>query len=246
MFGTQESLYISLSLYFSSFTYFYFLSKLIFEVCPQGLTLTWGEPRRNHRDRHKEKKVESWCFCLSCYTHLFIPEHSEYPWPWDAIFFFFCLEEYSRGCLNLTSHLSLHPDSTWNYRKHISDVDSGGQAGHVSSWCIGYTLKRKVKKDWPEPDCITSNPSYPLSHTWIPVPLNPAPAQSPAPTRCLVIFYSLWHFKVIFGTCNNQEYSGSLNYSVFSSQALRTKQNDFFHRKVSETVERNYSSRLCS
>lgn len=23
-------------------------------------------------------------------------------------------------------HLSLHPDSTWDYQKNISDVDSGG------------------------------------------------------------------------------------------------------------------------
>ena len=55
-------------------------------------------------------------------------------------------------------HLSLHPDSTWNSRRHISDTDSGGEAGPVSSL-------RKVRRDWQEPDRVTSNPSYPLSHT---------------------------------------------------------------------------------
>lgn len=195
---------------------------------------------RDTKRRKLNPDVFAWAATLTCLFLNILSTHGL------GMLFFFCLEEYSRGCLNLMSHLSLHPDSTWNSRKHISDVDSGREAGHVNSWCIGYTFKRKVKKDQPGPDCITSNPSYLLSHTWIPVPLNPAPAQSPAPTRCLVIFYSLWHFKVIFGTCNNQENSGTLDYSVFSSQALRTKQNDFFYRKVSEKVERNYSSRLCS
>lgn len=55
-------------------------------------------------------------------------------------------------------HLSLHPDSTWNSRRHISDTDSGGEAGPVSSL-------RKVRRDRQEPDRVTSNPSYPLSHT---------------------------------------------------------------------------------
>lgn len=59
-------------------------------------------------------------------------------------------------------------------------------------------------------------------------------------------YFTVSDILVTFGTCNNQENLGTLDYSVFYSQALRTKEDDFFHREVSEKVERNNSSRLCS
>lgn len=73
---------------------------------------------------------------------------------------------------------NLYPDSTWEPKKHISDLENGAEAGHIGGGCVWLYHKAKSERICRSLIPLPTTPATLSPHIQTPVALNSTHAQA--------------------------------------------------------------------